>query len=210
MVSQSEPHTWKCSFRCSLQWLLQLVIRLQSSRYRAPSSPFLISLPSPPHTAVHRSDVSHTAPPCHGPSSFSAILRRRVTDFLYSLRYFRIFVHWINENGHMKLASLFIFPPFFSLFVRSRVFTSDLNHYAIDADQITDVKWVLCFFSLDLYGFWVLGCVLGLWFFSTGTGFFILSLEYIGSVVLSKILPKWRNGLSYQTWIRSPLLSSPS
>ena len=157
----------------------QLVIRLQSSRYRAPSSPFLISLPSPPHTAVHRSDVRHTAPPCHGPSSFSAIPRRRVTDFLYSWRYFRIFVRWINQNGHSSSWFSVYFPTFFSMFVRSRLFAHGLNYYAIYADQITDLCLSFVFFFAGFV--WVSGvrlCFRPLIFFNSNWVFYFIVTVY--------------------------------
>ena len=145
VVPQSEPYMWKCSFSCSLQQLLQLVISdfsktEQSSLIKKLHSyPFLISLPSPPHTAVHQSDVSHTAPPCHRPTSFSGVsqLFPKVffTNLLYSLRYFACPPSNQLKWPYEACFSVFFVPLFFLCFVRSRVFASDLNHYPVDADQ---------------------------------------------------------------------------
>ena len=46
-----------------------------------------------------------------------------------------------SKIGDEKFGSVFFFPPFFSLF-DVWVFAFDLNHYPIDADQITDTNFL--------------------------------------------------------------------
>ena len=70
-------------------------------------------------------------------------------------------LHQIKDWWWEVCFSVFSFPPFFSLF-DVWVFASNLNHYPIDADQITDTDFLARFVWLLDVRF----CVLGLWFFN--------------------------------------------
>ena len=98
------------------------------------------------------------------------------------LVFYKLFLHLCTLNQRKwpyEACFSVYFPTFFSLFVRSRVFASDLNYYAIDADQITDLCLSFVFFFAGFV--WVSGvrlCFRALIFFNSNWVFYFIVTIY--------------------------------
>ena len=132
-----------------------------------------------PHLLTHYFTDSSSANPIRCVTVTQCFTRQPPTSFSvfstefwrYSLYLSYLYIWFVGNSKAFRIfyieskigdeISGFFFPPFFSLF-DVWVFASNLNHYPIDADQITDTDFLAGFVWLLDVRF----CVLGLWFFN--------------------------------------------